>query len=185
MDLLLVTVDTNLLDGSSIADFRAAAHGLEIEFATVTLNERERGVVAVDLRVVPESLVWDESRCGEAVWGGPIPELMVLDETPLGSGVLASDAGVDTLERVLSIVSNGSFPNRGARDNLTDPQRRQLRDAMTFEAHLRQGRHVFVSDDKKAFISHGRRESLEALGRTRIFTSAEFIVLGPDGLGDL
>lgn len=109
---------------------------------------------------------------------------MVLDETPLGSGVLASDAGVDLFERVLSIVSSGSFPRSGARDKLTDPQRRQLRDAMAFEAHVRQRRHVYVSDDKKAFISHGR-EALEALSRTRIFTSAEFIALGPGGIGDL
>lgn len=56
---------------------------------------------------------------------------------------------------------------------------------MAFEAHLRQRRHVFVSDDKKAFISHGRRETLEALGQTRILTSAEFIALGPVGIADL
>ena len=56
---------------------------------------------------------------------------------------------------------------------------------MAFEAHVRQRRHVYVPDDKKAFISHGRREALEALSRTRIFTSAEFIALGPGGIGDL
>lgn len=182
---LLVTVDTNVLDERQITDLRASTTGVAVEFATVTVNERERGVVDLDVRVVPETAVWGESRWGEAVWGGPIPELMVLDETPLGSGVLASDAGVDVFERVLSIVSSGSFPKPGARDSLTDPQRRQLRDAMAFEAHLRQRRHVFVSDDKKAFISHGRREALEALGQTHILTSTEFITLGPGGISGL
>lgn len=182
---LLVTVDTNLLDEHRIADLRSSAGDTAVEFATVTVNERERGFLYAGLRVVPETLVWDESRWGEAVWGGPIPELMVLDETPLGSGVLASDAGADLFDRVLSIVSNGSFPKPGAREAMTIPQRRQLRDVMAFEAHLRHRRHVFVSDDKKAFISHGRREALEALGQTRIVTSAEFVALGSDGIADL
>jgi hypothetical protein len=39
-------------------------------------------------------------------------------------------------------------------DDLTKPQRRQLRDAMTPEPHCR---HLFISDDKRAFIDHGRR----------------------------
>lgn len=111
--LLLVTVDTNLLDEHRIADLRSSAEGTTVEFATVTVNERERGVPHAGLRVVPDTLVWDESRWDEAVWGGPIPELMVLDETPLGSGVLASDAGVDLFEKVLSIVSNGIVPEAG------------------------------------------------------------------------
>ena len=125
-----------------------------------------------------------ESRWDEAVWSGPIPELLVLDETPLGSGVLSGDRDADVFERVLRIVSNGSFPGPGSRDRLTAPQRRQLRDAMTFEAHCRQRRHLFVSDDKRAFINHGRREALQSLGRTRILTSDEFIALAMSGFAD-
>jgi hypothetical protein len=55
---------------------------------------------------------------------------------------------------------------------------------MTFEAHCRQRRHLFVSDDKRAFISHGRREGLELLGRTRILTSDEFILFATSGFAD-
>ena len=181
---LLVTVDTNLLDEHMIAELRASTTGAMVEFATVTVNERESGG-GFELYVILETAVWEESPWDGAEWGGPIPELMVLDETPLDSGVLASEADVDVLGRVLWIVSNGSFPKLGARDKLTDPQRRQLRDAMSFEAHVRHRRHVYVSDDKRAFINHGRREKLEALSGTRIFNSDEFIALGPEGLGDL
>jgi hypothetical protein len=179
---ILVTVDTNLLDTGSIEGLRGAAHGESIEFATVTVNERERGAFDVDLRALPETALWGESRWDEAVWGGPLPESLVLDETPLDSGSLAGEADVRIFERVLSIVSSGSFPKVGARETLTNPQHRQLRDAMAFEAHLRQKRHVFLSDDKKAFVSHGKREALQALGNTFILTSAEFIELGPGGL---
>lgn len=55
---LLVTVDTNVLDEHRIAKLRASTTGVTVEFATVTVNERERGVVDVDLRVVPETAVW-------------------------------------------------------------------------------------------------------------------------------
>lgn len=181
---LLVTVDANLLDEHMIAELIASTTGATVEFATVTVNQRERGG-GFGLCVVPETAVWGESPWDGAVWGGPIPELMVLDETALDSGVLASEADVDVLERVMRIVSNGSFPKLGARDKLTDPQRSQLRDAMSFEAHVRHRRNVYVSNDKKAFITYGRREALEALSGTRIFNSAEFIALGPEGLGDL
>lgn len=181
---LLVTLDTNVLDAHRISEIRAAVGNRAINLATVTVNERERGGFPVEVDVVPETAVWGESRWDEAVWSGPIPELLVLDETPLGSGVLSGDRDADVFERVLRIVSNGSFPGPGSRDRLTAPQRRQLRDAMTFEAHCRQRRHLFVSDDKRAFINHGRREALQSLGRTRILTSDEFIALAMSGFAD-
>jgi hypothetical protein len=56
---------------------------------------------------------------------------------------------------------------------------------MIFEAHCRQRRHLFVSDDRRAFINHGRREQLESLGRTRILTSSEFIVFAMSGFTDV
>lgn len=89
--MLLVTVDTNLLDEAVLAELRAAT-GPRTEFVTVSVNERERGDQPVArLTVMPETLVWDESRWGQAVWGDPIPELLVLDETPLDSGVLGGN----------------------------------------------------------------------------------------------
>jgi hypothetical protein len=42
-------------------------------------------------------------------------------------------------------------------------------------AHVRQGRDIFVTNDRKGFIDHGRRESLQAAFETRIMTEAEFI----------
>lgn len=178
---LLVTVDTNVLDIKRIGEIRAAARDRAVRFATVTVNERERGEFSVEVDVLSETAVWGESRWGEAVLATPIPESMVLDETPLGSGVLASDEGADMFEQVLAIISNGSFPRPGTRDALTAPQRRQLRDAMTFEAHCRHGRHVFISEDKKAFINHGRREALESIGRTKILTVDEFMLFVRSG----
>jgi len=173
-----------VLDVNRISEVRAAIGDRAVSLATVSVDQRERGGFSVVVDVVPETAIWGESRRGEAVWGGPIPELLILDETPLGSGVIAGDEDADVFERVLGIVSNGSFPRQGSRDRLTAPQRRQLRDAMTFEAHYRQRRHLFVSDDRRAFIKHGRREALESLGRTRILTSAEFIDLAMRGFID-
>jgi hypothetical protein len=181
---ILVTLDTNVLDVDRFSEVRSAVGDGAVSFATVTVNERERGGFSVELGVVPETGLWGESRLGEAVWGGPIPELLILDETPLGSGVLAGDEHAELFEHVLRIVSNGSFPPPGSRNALTAPQRRQLRDAMAFEAHCRQRRHLFVSDDRRAFINHGRRERLESLSETRILTSSEFIVFAMGGFTD-
>ena len=51
----------------------------------------------------------------------------------------------------------------------------QLSDARILEAHVRDGRDVFVTDDEKDFIHDGRRERLEAELRTRILTRVEAI----------
>lgn len=171
---LLVTLDTNVLDAAEVASLQL---GLEIpcQFAAVTVSMRERGEANnLSIASVPETLVWGESRWGEAVWGGPIPELLVLDESPLGSGVVAGDQEVDVLEAALRIISNGSFSPPGRREDLSPGARRQLRDAMVFEAHVRQRRHVLVTGDTRGFVNGGRREALERLGRTRILTPAEF-----------
>jgi predicted nucleic acid-binding protein len=52
---------------------------------------------------------------------------------------------------------------------------RQLRDAMILEAHVRNGRDVFITDDKKAFINNGRRDALRSFLKTRILTKEEFL----------
>ncbi len=44
---------------------------------------------------------------------------------------------------------------------------------MIFEAHIRDGRDVLVTADRRGFISDGRRERLQALGRTHIVTPQE------------
>jgi hypothetical protein len=68
----------------------------------------------------------------------------------------------------------------GEREELTDGQRRQLRDAMIFTAHVRERRHVLVSNDQRAYVNHGKRERLESLGATKIRTSAELIAMADE-----
>jgi hypothetical protein len=79
------------------------------------------------------------------------------------------------LEAVLRIISSGAFPPTDRRADLTRGQRNQLRDAMIFCTHVRDGRELFVSDDRKAFIDGGRRELLQTRFATRIVTSDEFV----------
>ena len=53
-------------------------------------------------------------------------------------------------------------------------ERRQLRDAVIFEAYIREARDIFVTKDHKAFIRDGRREKLEATLKTQIMLLEEF-----------
>jgi hypothetical protein len=106
----------------------------------------------------------------------PLAETWVLGESPLGTAVLGGEGDVVCYEGALRIISNGSFPRPGARDALSDGQRRQLRDAMIFCAHVRDKRDIFVSDDTTAFGEEGthQRQQIEALGKTRVMTLPEF-----------
>lgn len=170
--MITVTLDTNMLDEATLSALysAAAAKGVGIDVRTVTVNRRERGGSA-GIPEIAEPFVWDESSWDEGAWGDDrtVRELLVLDETPLGSGVLAGVADVTRLEAILKVISNGSFPPAGQRgDTLTSPQRRQFRDAMSLEAHAREGRDVFVTGDLRGFINHGRRDALERLCSTRI-----------------
>jgi hypothetical protein len=42
---------------------------------------------------------------------------------------------------------------------------------MIFQAHCREGRDIFVTNDEKDFIRGGKRDELQALGSTRILRS--------------
>ncbi len=151
---LRVTVDTNVVP---IDDLRRETDGISIEFAAVTVTVREledtrRGLGLAGLEVVPETLVIGEGRWGEAA--------------------LASPDSSDRLALILRIISNGSWARSR---ELTHGQRSQLRDALVFEAHVRDGRDILVSDDATAFINYGRREELERVFETRIFRKSEFL----------
>jgi hypothetical protein len=78
------------------------------------------------------------------------------------------------LNAPLTILSNGAFPLPGKRENLSSGQRRQLRDAMILSAHVRSNRDILVSNDRRAFVSEGRRERIEAEYGIRVMTVAEF-----------
>jgi hypothetical protein len=133
--------------------------GLDVEVAPTTVTLRERGVTNLPNEVVvTETGVWDESRWGQSVWG-PSPavaETGVYGESRYDSGAVYADASVhespSRFEAILGIIGSGSFPKAGSRDNLSQGERRQLRDAMILEAHTRDGRDVLVSNDRRAFI---------------------------------
>ena len=149
-----VTLDTNLLPADELV---AKGVRLGINFSIASVTERELG--RDDPRVEVQNLV----RTNEtAVW----------DESEWDRAVFADESSRDRLEAILHIISNGSFPQR--RDALSEPQRRQLRDAMILEAHVRDGRSIFVTNDHKGFIRHGRRERLESALGTRILSRVEF-----------
>jgi hypothetical protein len=169
---LLITIDTNQLDKHRIERLQALLY-LPHRIAFVSVTGRERGDVSWNIESIPETLVWGESRWDEAVWSAPIPEVWVLGESPLGEAVLAGENHVDVFETALVIISAGSFPAARKRDDLKGGQLRQLRDAMIFEAHVRERRHLLVTEDAKGFISQGRRAKLEQLGRTHILTPEE------------
>ena len=152
-----VTLDTNTVDDSELIE-AGRLHGFE--FVAITVTDRE--LKASDIQINSEAV-------------GTVPETVVLDESCLGQAVLGSDSDHDTFEETLAIISNGSFPKVGQRDNLTPGQRRQLRDAMILLAHIREGRDIFVTNDTRGFIRDGRRERIEERFNTKIMTSAEFL----------
>jgi hypothetical protein len=126
MKTIKATLDTNVLDPVNLAKILQAAYGLPIVFANVTVSERElEGTSITPLpKPILETAVWDESRWDQAVWGG--------------------ENDSDLFERLLAIVSNGSFPRPSKRNSLTPGQRRQMRDVMILVAHIREGRDIPV-----------------------------------------
>ncbi len=173
---LRVTLDTGAV-GPERKRVEAACAGRDVELANTTVTERElRGKKIAPLsKPILETAVCGESHWDLSVWGGdPVEETLVLDETPLGAGVLAGDEARSLFERILEIIGDGGFPKPGKRDALTPGQHHQLRDAIAFEAHVREKRDIFVTNDRKHFIRDGRREQLAALGSTLIMTVDEF-----------
>jgi hypothetical protein len=151
-----VTVDTSIFSD----DLRAVLEPKGFSFAAVTVTERELtghhlAVQLQQLSSVPEAAVRGESLWGTGLWGGP------------SEGVCFED--------LLRLIGNGSFPPSGKRDNLTAGQRHQLRDAMIFCTHVPAGLDIFLTDDRKAFVKHGRRAKLEAAYKTCIMTRDEFV----------
>ena len=149
-----VTFDSTAKPGDSVV-LKAVGAGWHVAFASVSMREARGADFEVALRAhdrVPEAGVWDESSWNEARF--------------------ADEPSSERLEKILAIISNGSFPRK--RSELNEGQLHQLRDAMILEAHSAAARTVFVTADMKGFIKHGRREELQALLATRILSPAEF-----------
>jgi hypothetical protein len=175
MACLLVTLDTNTIDHRPRIEAACAGLDVELAFTTVTRRETEgtsRSDTSADPDTVVETGVWNESEWNSFVWGAPVYETAVIGEWHLGSAVLGSSSS--PFEEILEVIGGGSFPPPGKRDGLSAGVRRQLRDAMILEAHWRDRRDVFVTEDVTGFIDHGRRDRLEALCRTRIMTVDQF-----------
>src|SRR5262249_11990696 len=64
----------------------------------------------------------------------------VMGASPMGVTALAQEADRDLFEATLAAITNGSFPKPGSRSALTQGERRQLRDAIIFCTHVREGR---------------------------------------------
>ncbi|HCU10563.1 MAG TPA: hypothetical protein DGB72_00375 [Gemmatimonadetes bacterium] len=157
MDKLRATLDTNIVPLEGL-ETRAATVGVATALATVTDRELEshsHGNTLPSVERLIETTVWDES--------------------PWDGSVFAGESEEDCFETVLRIISNGSFPKPNAREDLTQGERTQLRDAMIFCTHVREGRDIFVTLDTKAFLRDGRKERLESLYKTRIMTRQQFV----------
>jgi len=150
-----VTFDTNVADRMDLVR-TAHSRGFEIFLTSVTNRE-----------LLPSDIV--------PLTNEMILETAVLDESSFGGAVLGSDDDARIFEKTLLILSNGSFPKPGAREDLSPGERRQLRDAMIFTAHVRASHDILVTDDERGFIRDDRREKLQEIGNCRIMTSEEFL----------
>lgn len=152
---LRVTLDTGALHPKTLVRIETAIAEQDVELDHATVSARERPYPPPQPAGLPELLVVDESRVGEAV--------------------LAGEEDAALFEAILEVISDRGFPPPGGRDDLSAGQLHQLRDAMILEAHSRSERHVFVTTDLKGFVKHGRREKLQELCSTVIVTVDEFI----------
>jgi hypothetical protein len=151
-----VTFDTNVFPAEPLVG-RARRLGMVVATTSVSRREVEGSSLEEEIRafeLVVEGMVFGESRWGEAMLTKP-------EESAC-------------LERMLALLSNGAFPARGRRDDLSHGQRRQLRDAMILCAHVRERRDLFVSNDRRAFVDGGRRKAIEGELGIRVMTVAEF-----------
>ena len=149
-------MDTNVLPATDVL-VAGSQRGDDFKAVSVTVRE-------LDGHPLKATLV---------AFGDPILEIGVWNESLWDAAEWSSEEEGMLFASILNIISDGSFPS--GTSSLSFGQRRQLRDAMILEAHVKSGRDVFVTDDKRAFVNHGRRAALQQLCRTRICTSAEYI----------
>ncbi|CAI8936373.1 hypothetical protein [Pseudomonas chlororaphis] len=150
-----VTVDTNIFPIADIKDLVTRA-GYSLEVISVTNRELEGtdlSEAAGELTETLETFHFGEGSWGRMVWGS------------------VTDA--EDFEKILQVISSGGYPKD--RENVTQKQINQRRDALILQAHIRSSKKIFVSNDERGFVKHGRRETLEAMFGVTIFTRLEFI----------
>ena len=150
-----ITLDTNILPADDLVD-ACRVRGWDIAVTSVSRREIEGTSYIVQLMSL-----------------GEIMEVAVHGEIRYGEGLYGSDRSGEQLELILKIVSDSSFPKD--RRILSAGHRRQFRDALIFEAHTRNRRDIFVSNDHRAFITRGRRNALQQMFGTQIMTKTEFL----------
>lgn len=150
-----VTVDTNIFPIADIENLALKA-GYMLEVISVTNRELEAtdlSETAGKLTETLETLHFGEGAWGRAVWG--------------------SITDAEHFEAILHIISSGGYPKD--RENVTPKQKNQRRDALILQAHIRSGKTIFISNDERGFVKHGKREKLETMFDVTIFTRLEFI----------
>lgn len=151
-----ITVDTNILPLDDLLPLAASA-GYSLGVISTTLRELD----GTDLIEAASQLAQttETAMFGESFWGA----------------VLGDIEHANDFEGILRVISSGSFPPPNDRDNLTPPQRNQLRDALILQAHIRSGNRIFVTQDAKGYIKHGKRAEFERQFGVVIFDRVEFI----------
>jgi hypothetical protein len=119
--MLRVTVDSTVLDEQTIARLNRSVEGLDVRFAATTVSSRERardrgqqflGVTTEDLVAAPVN---------DPGWEPSVREAAVLGEWRLGLSVLAADDAPAQFEKILRIITSGSFPKQGDRGETSRP----------------------------------------------------------------
>jgi hypothetical protein len=156
--MLTITFDTNTipLDRTLLALGNLPA---DLAVTSVTRREMQGGSSAAHLRTLRE-----------------LPEVYLMGESEMGVAVLGTRKIADLFEKTLSAITNGSFPKPDRRSHLTPNEKRQMRDALIFCTHVREGRDIFVTDDVTAFGKPGseQRNLFTELASTQIMTMEEF-----------
>ena len=151
-----VTLDTSAIDDLLSVKNHAARLGYEVQVVSTTLGEVDGTSFQNSAECIPRVLEvaqWGEARWGQAVWSGPDNRRVI--------------------KTALDIIASGGFPKNRA--ELTENQKRQLRDARIIEAHVRSGATLFVTNDKRGFVSHGRREAFQKQLGVQILLAPEFL----------
>ena len=149
-----VTIDTNIFPLDNLQHLAEEA-GFVLEVSSVTNRELEGTDLSDSAQSLGETL--ETFHFGEGTWGSMV----------FGSTDDASD-----FEKILRIISSGSHPKN--REDLTPAQLNQRRDALILQSHIRSGKRVFISNDGRGFIKHGKRELLEKTFSIKIFNRTEF-----------
>ena len=161
---MIITVDTNIFNQNDYGRLLDAIGEQDIAIQKITVTDRE----------LQSRANGEDEDLGSAAF----PEVFILNESMLNGAVLGDIASEELFEDILRITTSGNFPKKGKRSELSDNERRRLRDAMIIEAHVRSEADVLVTNDKKSIgKTNGStlRTALQDLCGTNFMTLQEFV----------